>query len=258
MNEKKRGKSAKVLLICAALALVVVISVNITLAYLTAVTEKKENIFKAKQNITGMWVQPCFENGKTYYISPGSKIIKDPLVLNTTKNKPIYVGAKMTFSLNIGYGDIDVDYDTFTHYVTIEGLMGDNWESMDGSVASVGKNKWYFYNDVLEAFDENIPAYNSLTKTVDYYGGAGDTDNTTYLFTGVTVNKDIRIADLSDSTKYVENNQITKDFDYGINTVFKDFKFKIRLESYGVDADGITAQEAKKGIIVGLGGTWKA
>lgn len=251
MKEKKNKGARKVLLVAISVALVAVISVGSTLAYLTARSNTKTNTFTASGNITGEVLEPNADFDKFDDWVPGETIPKNPMIDNDTKEYSIWVGAKLSFQIDIGNGYETVPYSTFARYVTLNGLAGDGWTAFDN--AKSDGNLYYYYNSALAADggDSTEKNYNSS----DAKGGStgnSTADNTNAIFNSVTPDDAITIREKSDTESYVTtinaNGPQTGD-------IYQKFLFKITVNGYGVKKEStVTLDDAKDAILEGLGG----
>lgn len=223
MNEKKNKSARKVLLVGISAVLVAAISVGSTLAYLSAITTSKDNTFTASGDIKGRLLEPSWStevsSDAAQYV-PGKTYAKDPTVDNETPDAAVYVGAKLIFQIDVGDGNglQTVDYDTFSHFVTLADYTGSGWT--EKSVSGDTTSKYFMYNTVLT---KDADEGNTL--------GASATDHTSALFTSVTPSKDINIKSNGTATK--DNLTSTADLS---SLYFKKFDFKIKVFSHGVKA----------------------
>lgn len=105
-----------------ALALVALLAIGGTLAYLTAVTNEVQNTFTMGKGIDGDIDEPSWdpENGKDFY--PGKVIAKDPLIKNESEVgvTPAYVAATITYQVKDGEGWKDVSYADLDKFINIK------------------------------------------------------------------------------------------------------------------------------------------
>lgn len=189
MKKTKKLTLSKTLLILTAIVLVAAISISVTLAYLTAETEVRNNVFTSAANISGETIEPYGEeagepgsnSNVNYTYQPGNTYDKDPLIHNKTLDSDVYVGARLDFYIAVTKDGNDnpvyrqVPYDLFTKYVTINGsnvvpqntTTAGKWEEIAVSTAvntndntvsphtdfstTLGTewSKYYVYNSVL-------------------------------------------------------------------------------------------------------------
>lgn len=109
-----------------ALALVALLAIGGTLAYLTAVTNSKENTFTMGKGITGTTEEPKWEDtGKkdAENFTPGKVIAKDPQIKNTSDatTDPVYVAATLTYQVSDGKGGwTDTTYAELDKFINIK------------------------------------------------------------------------------------------------------------------------------------------
>ena len=254
MNKNKNTRR-KMLLMAASVALVATISVGATLAYLTAQTTPVDNKFTAAGDVSGRTYEPSWTAANALNIAPGKTLDKDPRVDNETGDMYIWVGSKLSFQIDIGNGYKDVTYAVFSHFVDVctgtteissSGGIGTGWveyTAADDGLIDTTNNKYYFYTVALNPDTDGATAEASLTATKA-------NDNTTPIFTKVTPKKEILI----DPTN-------GEDADLSA-TKFKQFNFKIFVNSYGTKAyktnssetGAVTQAAAKAEILTQLGG----
>ena len=208
---KDNKKFTKLLLASLSVVLVIGISVSATLAYLTATTQVKENNFHSASDVTGQVLEPSYTTDVNY--QPGDIIHKDPLIDNDTEQFPIFVGAKLSFSINVtGTTYTPVSYETFKKYAVMrtdsdktftEALNG-NWTKLNA--ASDG-NLYVYYNNSIAA-DTSAGESDPNAKG---HGGSAGTDATDAT-ARTTVNPDGPSAD----------------------DVYEKFNIKIFIDGYGV------------------------
>lgn len=279
MKDKKNSRAKKVLLMATSCVLVAGISVGATLAYLTAKTNDKDNKFKASGGIKGEVLEPTWDVSKATNFAPGDEIPKDPKIDNDTSDANVWVGAKIEFFLDVGNGDEEVDYATFSKFATLTGWVGTDWNELS-STKTNDKASYYFYNKLLLADTNNatdeMDGNNYKTNTLgNHITGSQTTDNTTDLFTKVTPAGGIDI-----NPKYVASNPNTAQGqmipmydnngtmtaktlvtevadlpadadDIDLNKLaFTKFNFKIKITGYGIkddiDVTGTTGTGANK------------
>ncbi len=245
------------------MVLVAAVSVSFTLAYLTAQTKVLDNQFTASGGITGEVLEPKFDKEEANKYLPGKEVSKDPMIQNETTDASVYVGARLDFYIDVTDGESweQVSYETFNKFVNIKydskefnTGTGDTqtWTDITATADSSqdNKSKYFMYNKVLEPYDSSKVEDGGIGYTND------DNDNTKPIFTSVTADANITISDESVGLKanVTENSaisNITKEgnvfYTDGVkNTkcVFKNFKFKIVINGYGVKDDSSLGSEA--------------
>ena len=194
MKKENRHSLRGVILLLTGMALVVTVSIFVTMAYLTAITNSRENFFQGAPNIKGETVEPYgqaegeFDGDSTvnYAYQPGNACAKDPLIHNKTTDSEVYVGARVDFYIAVtksGDNPVyrQVPYSLFTKYVSISGWNtgsgSGQWEEIDVPTARAANDnavladsgfsdalgtrwsKYYVYNDVLDkagSFAESV------------------------------------------------------------------------------------------------------
>lgn len=137
-----------------AIALTAALTVAGTLAYLSFVTDSKENKFSSNGKITGELTETEWkydENGWTDY-TPGKSTFKNPAVVISDKSVEAYIAMKVecvdangkTISLN----DFMKDYASVSHKETNDGV-----ESM---VAGINKNFTKYGDTDLYVFNKSV------------------------------------------------------------------------------------------------------
>lgn len=250
MKEKKNKGARKVLLVAVSAALVVAVSVSATLAYLTATTAVKDNVFKASGNIAGKVIEPNYDQEKANNYLPGVPVPKNPMIDNDSANDyEIYVGARLDFYIDLANNGSyeQVTYDDFKKFVDINTLPSSKYGSLIGSenglwydiTPSTGNtkgSKYYFYNKFLAKNDGDVGSNKDK----------GD-DTTPELFTTVTVKKELKLAStgVAITQADVTAGDLTK--------TYNGFKYKITITGYGTKKElDTTAQSAKDVILAGL------
>ncbi len=227
MKEKKNKGARKVLLVAISAALVAAISVSATLAYLTAKTDAKDNIFTASGDISGEVIEPNYDPDAANKFLPGVPVAKDPMLDNDTS-----VGADQTFNI---FGGIRLDffidkncngtydsgeqvtYAQFSRFVTINDLATD-WTDVSSNVGDPSaQSKYFIYNKVIAKDDG------------DATEGTG-ADTSSALFQSVTVNKNVTIdPNNAAAVSTIDVNSAPVN-----TTIYKAFNYKIKVNGYGV------------------------
>lgn len=277
MKEKKTSKAKKVLLMATSCVLVAAISVGLTLAYLTAKTNEKDNKFIPSKGIKGEVIEPNYEIAKALNFKPGDVINKDPKVDNDTPEADIWVGAKIQFKISVKqqlksgstteYEDVweEVDYNTFKQYVAVTDYVGDMtttptsntttgvWKRMTSP--SGDKADYFFFDRILlrQPTDDTTESNGSDVTNSTALGttGTSTADNSSDLFTKVTPNAAIRIDPSYEGT-FANSVKTTA----ALSTdVFKQFKFKILITGYGVKDDATITKTTAAGETASAGST---
>lgn len=242
MKEKKNKGARKVLLMAISVALVAAVSVSATLAYLTAVTGEKDNVFKASGNISGKVIEPNYDQEKANNYLPGVPVPKNPMIDNDSPSDyEMYVGARLDFYIDLGNdGSYEqVTYADFIKFVDITGLTSfvsgyDHWVDVTSSITdNTAGSKYYFYAKVLAKNDGD----NGANKDT------GD-DTTPELFTSVTVKKELKLA--STGTAITQADVTAGD----LTKTYNGFKYKIKVTGYGTKNEVDTTVDSAKAIII--------
>lgn len=257
--KNKNKTTHKILLMGIAAVLVATISIGATLAYLTASTTPANNTFSAAGDISGRTYEPSWNVANATNIAPGKTVEKDPRVDNETSNMYIWVGSRLTFEIDAGSGYKEVTYSVFAHFVDVKtdtklisdtGGIGANWVEYTSEVTKNTGRKYYFYNAALEP-DTDAVTETALTTTKA-------ADNTTPIFTTVTPKKEIVI---DPSATAIDASTLTTTTDLS-TTKFKQFNFRITIDSYGTKAykesssesGAVSSNDAKAEILIKLDG----
>jgi len=123
------------------IALALVLAVGGTLAYLTAMTGEKENVFTMGTNITGILEEPNWDPAEAENFTPSKVIAKDPQIENTsvTGTDPAYVGATLTYQVKDDTGAwVDTTYAALDQFINIQtntvlGFNTTNWTMADNN-----------------------------------------------------------------------------------------------------------------------------
>lgn len=275
MKDNRNKDTRKTLLLLVSCALVVAISVGITMAYLTAKTNEKVNTFSASKGITGETLEPHYDSASNPYTIPGKKVNKDPLIQNTTADANIVVGAKVSFYINIGNVYQQVTQEVFSHYVDIKtadtaGMNITGTLQSDNSITGLS-NTWIpaarptgdtqstylIYDKILkQQTDGTITSGNCNPDSVSTYNDAasdGEADNTAPIFTSVTPKAELRIEKNGTGSTINGNEELA-------NTIYRKFDYKIIVDAYAVkddlnlsgSDDGAKITTAKSDILTGL------
>lgn len=234
---KDNKKFTKLLLASLSVVLVIGISVSATLAYLTATTQVKENNFHSASAVTGQVLEPHYTEDVNY--QPGDIIHKDPLIDNDTEQFPIFVGAKLSFKINVtGNTWETVSYETFKKYAvmrtdsnkTFTEALNSNWTKL---AAATDGNLYVYYKNSIAA---DTSASETNPDTLGHGGSAGTdtTDATAPIFDYVYINPDIRIQGAPESGDIWTVRTTVNPEGPSANDVYEKFNIKIFIDGYGV------------------------
>ncbi len=205
---KKNKKLLKVVTAVTALGVVAAVSFSATFAYLTALSERKTNVFTS-EGIDIEQTESNWNPKKDHIYQPGSEFDKNPKVTNTAESKAnTFVATALSFFVEISQSDyndasadrtanpkryrvVDVDdngktvrkyykrigmSDFTSKYATLENLDSTNW---DAAGVAIADSAIYYYCGKAGTgkLEELYPA----TET----NKGKQTTETTELFTGV-------------------------------------------------------------------------
>lgn len=189
-EEQSRRRRFAILAILAAV-LIAVLSIGGTLAYLTATTNTKNNVFTSTTNITATLTEPGWDGGGSTTATnmlPGTAAAKDPKITNTSAAESEYVAERMTFQKAVKAADGTYTYTNMTTEEVNNLLVGvavytgstlpttggitvnSNWTASSANAATKAQ-KMYYYNSALAAA-ASTPA---LFDNVAIIAGAGNT-----------------------------------------------------------------------------------
>ncbi|MDR2714253.1 MAG: hypothetical protein LBB42_01820 [Coriobacteriales bacterium] len=163
--ETKVSKKKKVVVLSVVLALL--IAAGATLAYLSAMTEQKENAFSFAENIKGRLDEPNWDPREAENLIPGYEVPKDPIITNVSNNGvDEFVAIRVNFT--DGHGEPLVDEATSDRWVgRLLRLIDIDWNTddwqlvdtdMDGKVEQI-----WVYKDQLAPSEVSTPLFNSVT-----------------------------------------------------------------------------------------------
>jgi len=156
-------------------ALLTVMLVGGTLAYLTTTTETRVNnfTFLGDSDINATLTEPAWDPAKGLNLTPGTVVPKDPIITNTsTNNLEVYAAMRVTFKNGSGVTLTSVEHTRLMTLVTINWATSATWTP----VGTAGP----------------VTIYNYTTKLAS----TGATSVTAPLFTTVTINSNVTTADM--------------------------------------------------------------
>lgn len=169
MNKNKKRMAKGI----AAAALIGVIAVGSTLAYLSATTGTKTNNFTSNKNIGGETTEE-FESDKASNYTPGEVIAKNPSISINAGSESAYAALSVDYygddvKMKTEEGKVVVDNGTkmsqisFKKYAEVTG-----WNLEEGNTAwkliatSVNGSELYMYNAILAPTEKDAAAANAL------------------------------------------------------------------------------------------------
>ncbi|HIQ79962.1 MAG TPA: hypothetical protein IAD32_01595 [Candidatus Scatavimonas merdigallinarum] len=182
-NTKRTNKLLKVTLSVVALVLVAAVTYGITMAFLTARSNDKTNVFTAGDNVDIIINEPNYDLITDHTYKPGDIQDKDPSVENLKEES--YIAMTVEFKVKDGTEDyVQKTYGEFKNYAHFGIMNSGNF------VADTVNEQWF----------ANANNADTSTKLVYYYKGDNAEDvlkavatdaSTEELFTKVQFNKDI-------------------------------------------------------------------
>lgn len=170
MNKNKKRMAKGI----AAAALIGVIAVGSTLAYLSSVTETKTNVFTSDKNINANLTETKWNEEETYI--PGVAKEKNPVIENQSSNAPMWTGVKIEFIKKEKQSGTDTFTETpitYEQFKTQYGELIGNTSAVDGINAGWTKVTGYDdnvagifvkYNTLLQANVKTDPAVFDAVK----------------------------------------------------------------------------------------------
>ena len=161
----QKTQSKKKLTVILAMALVVIMALGGTLAYLATITEQKNNSFSFAENIKARLDEPNWKPGEGENITPGYEIWKDPILTNTSNNGvEEYVAIRVNFATKAGVMLSNTSTDTnyvgrLLRLLEIDWNTAD-WELQTGTTGSA--EQVWVYKNKLEAGQSTTALFNTV------------------------------------------------------------------------------------------------
>ncbi len=209
-------KKRKLALTAGAVALVGVVSVGGTLAYLTSVTETVKNVFTGtNDDLKGEIHEPNYERDIAESYLPGDIIKKDPVLENQSEHEA-YVAVKVDYFID---GEA-VTYEKFTDgYATIK-TYNDNQELIDG------------FNDNWEEVSSENDVYDFFVYKDVLNGG----ETTQSIFDAVVVNDKIKQVISTEYTTETVYQEVDSQYPGAVN---KNGKYYIEVDSTTIEDETV-------------------
>lgn len=156
------------------IALVVVMAIGATLAYLATTTEEKTNVFTFAQNVRARLDEPNWDPTEGQNLTPGYEVNKDPMITNLSDNGvDEFVAIRLTFTAGAGAALSDADTVRLLNCLDI--TWNSKWELKDGTLTVDGTDtvtaataeQIYVYNEVLSPAEVSDPVFSSVTIKSD-------------------------------------------------------------------------------------------
>jgi len=209
------AKKKKLIKGLVAVALIAIIGIGATLAYLSATTNKAENKFTSDAKITGTLTETSWKDKEWSNFQPGDSHGKNPVVNLVAGSEDAYVGMLITCKNGSGTDATVISMDDFTkNYATVsyEGTTGinPNWVHV-GYYEGIGD--FYVYKNDVNASKSNIDvSTEAIFDTVTVNAGvnqkwsASAKSETVYTFTDVDKDGKYTAGTDTDLTAVDQNN----------------------------------------------------
>ena len=157
-------KNKKILTAALSIALVVIVALGGTLAYLYTKTDTETNVFTFGDNVKATLTEPSWDPDDGKDLVPGKEIAKDPMITNTSQNNVSeYAGIQLVFTRGDGTVLTDAETATLLGLITID--WSANWTLIDGTATSAKQT--YFFNEILAPGVTSDPVFYSVTINTD-------------------------------------------------------------------------------------------
>ncbi|MCL1799023.1 MAG: hypothetical protein FWG23_04725 [Eggerthellaceae bacterium] len=171
MDPQKRKKA-----VILASVLAVLLALGATLAYLSAITDQKENAFSFADNIRGKLTEPNWDPGLAENLVPGAQVPKDPMVTNTSSNG-VSEWAAVRVNFTDGEGNMLSDDPADDDWVGRLLRMLDidwntvDWALADPDMADAAEQVWVYQHELAPG-EVTTPLFSSVTiRTKDMMEG---------------------------------------------------------------------------------------
>lgn len=178
MKKFKLTKKKTLAALC--VALVLVLTVGTTLAYLSTVTDQKTNVFTFSENVRATLTEPNWDASQGLQLVPGKTVRKDPMITNTG-DVDEYVAIRIKFQYgenkcrDSGCKDIDREgknmskSDLIRMLNLLEITWNSKWVLCDGTlkinngiVTDATPEMIFYYNGTLKSGEISEPIFNSI------------------------------------------------------------------------------------------------
>jgi hypothetical protein len=163
MQETKKKR----LVVGLAVALVALIALGATLAYLSAMTDQKENAFSFAENIKGRLDEPNWDPKEGENLIPGYEVKKDPMITNVSNNGvDEYAAIRLNFTDGLGntLSDDEASDEWVGRLLRLLDITWntDDWEIADADMEGKAEQVWV-YKEILAPGEASTPLFNSVT-----------------------------------------------------------------------------------------------
>lgn len=169
-NTRMTNTRKKALTAVLSVALVLVLAIGGTFAYLAANAGSKTNVFTFADNIRGVLGEPNWNPKDGENLVPGKEIKKDPMITNTSTNGVTeYAAVKVTFQSgkNTGTAENPVYSDlTDVETARLLSLVEIDWNTTDWQLiagAADGANQTWAYKNELAPGEVSNPLFSTVT-----------------------------------------------------------------------------------------------
>lgn len=260
MNKNKKRMAKGI----AAAALIGVIAVGSTLAYLSTVTETKTNKFTGASNIKATIEENKWKEDEQYI--PGEVKAKNPQITNSADSStPIYTGVKIEFTDKdgkpISYADFQANYGKLQILgkdaaddkpVWEDGINTSAWTMDTSDYGTDGI--FVYYNSILAAGEQTIPAVFDGLKVNGEIKKVVTTTETTVYPAKTDPDTGKLVADKSggplETGTAIDQYQVVVD---GDGNIVEDAtglpEFNVNVTGYGVQATDSTKDNYKEELI---------
>lgn len=225
------------------LSLAAVLGLGGTLAYLTATTNDKTNMFTMGPGITGETEEPKWDEKNATNFVPGDIIAKDPQIKNNSEGETsAYVGMEVTYQVRGANEDewVATTYEELDKFINVKTSANVNTATTDDEIQAS--------KDFLAtAFNEEMWTLNTTKTTAVYKAALAPGETTKKLFTAVQIDPLALTKEQVDSvgtdkvlidvSKYEEKDAEGNVIEYTYTT-YQMQDFQIVVKGYMVQTDG--------------------
>lgn len=149
-----------------AVSLVTVVGIGGTLAYLSAATDTKTNVFTMGAGIEGDIDEPNWDPKEAVEYTPGKIIAKDPIILNESADTtdPAFVGAVLTYQVADGTNADGTTKWADTTFADLDQFI--NIQSGNPLTAGFNTTDWEFSADHTKAYYKTKLAAGAATAPI--------------------------------------------------------------------------------------------
>lgn len=148
--------NSKITKVMLSLAIVAILLVGGSLAYLSTTTQEETNVFTFQTDITATLTEPNWDPENAENLTPGTVVPKDPLMTNTSKIDE-YQAVKLTFTKGNGTTLTAAEMTRLMTLITIKNGTGasaaagmnSGWTLCTSSTAGAPVQCWYYNTKVL-------------------------------------------------------------------------------------------------------------